>query len=131
LRYAAGVLFSDGSSSVQAMTKLLEYGWSLDPCIKLVPLLEEKRAAGVEPILLIQADQFGNLHSLTAPARSHLGEYGYAPALLFHARDGSLVSTVSVKDLAPDVPDAIEDVLPGTVLESTAPVAAATPAQQL
>jgi len=119
LKYAAGILFNDGSVACTAMTKLLEFGWSLDPVVKLVPLLEDKRAAGVHPVLVLQADQFGNLHSLTAPARSHLSEYGYAPALLFHNKEGKLVQA-AVRDLAPDVPDAIEDVLPGTVKQSTA-----------
>jgi cytidine deaminase len=119
LRYAAGVLLSDGTMHTQGMTKLLEYGWSLDPVIKLIPLLEEKKSNGIHPVLILAADHFGNLHSLHAPARSHLSEYGYTPTLLFHNRDGHLVQT-SVRSLAPDVPDAIEDTLPHTVVQSTA-----------
>ena len=101
------------------MTKLLEYGWSLDAIVKLVPTLEEKREAGVKPVLIMLSDQFGNLHAPSAPARSHLAEYGYAPALLFHERSGRLVEATP-QALALDVPDAIEDVLPGTVTQSTA-----------
>ena len=119
MRYAAGVLFADGSSHCAAMTKLLEYGWSLDPIVKLVSVLEEKRKAGVAPVLVLQADQFGNLHAPSAPARSHLAEYGYRPTLVFHERSGKLVQTTP-QVLAPDVPDAIEDVLPTTVTQSVA-----------
>jgi hypothetical protein len=119
MRYAAGVLFSDGSHQVQAMTKLLEYGWSLDAVVKLVPSLEERRERGVSPVVLFLADHCGNLHSLSAPARSHLSEYGYSPALLFHDRSGKLVET-TVQSLAPDVPDAISDALPLTVTQSAA-----------
>lgn len=119
LRYAAGVLFADGSTRLVAMTKLLEYGWSLDAIVKLIPYMEDKRAAGVKPVLVILADQFGNLHSPSAPGRSHLSEGGYEVDLVFHDRHGKLVYT-NPRSIAPDVPDAIEDVLPSTVLQSTA-----------
>jgi len=119
LRYAAGALFSDGSTEVTPMTKLLEFGWTLDPVVKLVPALESRRAQGVQPTLLLFADHSGTLHAPHAAARAHLGEYGYTPALLFHAREGQLVHA-QVKDLAVDVPDAIESVLPSTVTHSVA-----------
>jgi cytidine deaminase len=119
LKYAAGVLFKDGTTRCQAMTKVLEYGWSLDPVIKLVPFLEEKKEQQIQPELILICDHFGNLHSPSAPARSHLTEYSYQPVLIFHNRQGKLVQT-DAQSLAPDVPDAIADVLPQTVRQSSA-----------
>jgi hypothetical protein len=69
--------------------------------------------------LLLLADQFGNLHSPSAPARSHLSEYAHDPLIIFHQRSGALVQA-RAKQLAPDVPDAIADVLPTTVGQSMA-----------
>lgn len=119
IRYAAGVLFSDSSSKVTATTKLLEFGWTLDAVVKLVPYLEDAKAAGKQPELILFADQFGNLHSPSSPARSHLTEYGYTPQLVFHDREGRIVQ-LKPRDLAPDVPDAIENTLPQTIKSSTA-----------
>lgn len=119
IRYASGVLWEDGSTKVTATTKLLEFGWTLDAVVKLVPYLEDGKAAGKHPVLVLFADQYGNLHSPSAPARSHLTEYAYKPRLIFHTRDGRLVEAPP-SELAPDVPDAIEQTLPQTVGQSMA-----------
>jgi len=118
LRFAAGVLWSDGTMRCEAMTKLLEYGWSLDPMVKLIVWMEDQREKGVTPTLLLLADQYGSLHPPSAPARSHLVEGHHPPLLIFHDRHGQL-HECHARELAPDVPDAIADTLPNTRLHSS------------
>lgn len=112
LNYAAGVIFSDGTTKTTKMTKLLEFGWSLDPIVKLIATMEEKQST-VKPVAILITDQFGILHAPVAPARAHLAEGGHGGHLIFHDRDGKLVET-DVKKLTPATPDAIADILTTT-----------------
>jgi hypothetical protein len=58
-RYAAGVLFEDGTVKACHQQKALEYGSSLDPVTQLAPSLDQKAGAGVKPLLIMQMDQYG------------------------------------------------------------------------
>lgn len=104
IRLAAGVLFSDGSIETAAQNKMLEFGSTVDPVQKLAQALELKRAAGVQPKLIVMSDQFGALHAPWARARSYLYEEGFDAAyVVAHDRDGKL-QKLTVEELVPECP---------------------------
>ena len=105
IRYAAGVLFSDGSATIAWQKKGIEYGTTVDAMLQLVHVIEIKcadththtrtaphgegqRGGGggrVRPLLLLQVDQFGILHAPCGHMRGFLMEYGYEDVpLLVH-----------------------------------------------
>lgn len=117
IQYCAGVLFSDGNMHVDHMSKLLEYGWSLDAIVKLIPVLEAKgrEQPDVKAELILFVDQFGILHSPFAPARAHLleGKFSHIQ-LIFHTGNNGVLHGCTIDQLTPDIPGVIEDVLPVT-----------------
>lgn len=116
IRYAAGVLFADGSSSVSWQKKGIEYGTTVDACAALAQALEEEAEDDGEggrrrrrPVVLIQADQFGVCHAPFGVARAFLKEYGHSELVcLVHQRseeEGRVVlKSVAVRELTPAEP---------------------------
>jgi len=100
LKFAAAVVFDDGSVQAAWMLKGLEYGCSLDPVSQLVRDMLSKR-----PRLLVMVDQFGVAHAPFAQARALLSEHGLGthPIILVHSHDGSQLLTCAA-DLAPPPP---------------------------
>ena len=86
ITYTCGVEFADGKTAISSHSKGIEYGCTVDAVLKLSYKIESKRSKGVPPVLLIQTDQFGNLHSPSAVARSYLLEngFGYLKILIHH-----------------------------------------------
>lgn len=104
LRYAAGVLFSDGEIRTTWQHKTLEYGSSLDPISKLIPFIEATTAT---PVFMLQVDQFGILHAPAARARAYFFEFEFnGLEIPVHDLDGKL-RRVKVQDLVAESPDCI------------------------
>ena len=116
IRYAAGVLFSDGTTETSWQRKALEYGNTLDAISSLVRIMEQKQRAddGVGVVAAIHVDQFGILHAPFAPARAQLSELGFADVDMFLHTPSSphscslKVKRVKVADLVPDAPNMAE-----------------------
>lgn len=110
LRYAAGVLFSDGEIRTVWQHKTLEYGSSLDPISKLIPFIEAKQIAGEDgatAVFMLQVDQFGILHAPSARARAYFFEYAFHDLeMAVHDTDGKL-KRVKVDQLVAESPDCI------------------------
>lgn len=110
LRYAAGVLFSDGEIRTTWQHKTLEYGSSLDPISKLIPFIEAKQTVGANaatPVLMLQVDQFGILHAPSARARAYFFEYAFHDLEMpVHDSDGKL-KRVKVDQLVAESPECI------------------------
>ncbi|KAG5186753.1 hypothetical protein JKP88DRAFT_288551 [Tribonema minus] len=68
LRYAAVVVYEDGTSAAAHQLKAAEYGSTLDPVSQLLRgMLDRKLDDGVRATHIV--DQFGNCHAPFAPAR--------------------------------------------------------------
>ncbi|DBA00317.1 TPA: hypothetical protein N0F65_001512 [Lagenidium giganteum] len=124
VRYAAAVLFRDGSIRVSWQHKTLEYGSSLDAISKLIPFIEEKHAPNLvvkhtedanaadainasEPLLIAQVDQFGILHAPFARVRAYFFEFDFKDLhVLVHDRLGQL-NRVNMGMLVSESPDCI------------------------
>lgn len=112
MRYAAGILLSDGTKHATWQRRALEYGNTLDAVSALLPEVEASCRAGARPVFAVMVDQFGLLHAPFAPARSLLSERGMRD-LLFAVHDywspnaaaPHPIVTVPVRDLVPDAPD--------------------------
>lgn len=117
IRYAAGVLFADGSVAVSWQKKGIEYGTTVDCCAALAQALEEEAEDDGEggrrrrrPVALIQADQFGICHAPSGAARAFLKEYGHSEVVcLVHQQRGGegqgvLLASVTVRELTPAEP---------------------------
>ena len=116
IRYAAGVIFADGSSSVSWQKKGIEYGTTVDACAALAQALEEEAEDDGEggrrrrrPVVLIQADQFGVCHAPFGVARAFLKEYGHSELVcLVHQRSEEevrvVLKSVAVRELTPAEP---------------------------
>jgi hypothetical protein len=74
IHFGAAVMFEDQSVSTSHQSSALEYGCSLDAVSQLVPYVEDKDC---DPVLIVQADQYGIAHSPFAPARAYFSEHGY------------------------------------------------------
>lgn len=110
ISYVAVALFRDKSHAFARCVKSLEYGCSLDAITQLAPALEAKRKSGLEPIQIVQVDQFGIAHPPFAPGRAFLVEQGYGNVSVvmhdFDVGQNSLMwKTVKASELAPMVPD--------------------------
>lgn len=106
IRYAAGVLFADGTHVVAWQKKGIEYGTTIDAMVQLAHVLESNKAQGLAaPTLLFQCDQFGILHGPSGHARGFLMEYGYedVPLLVHDTKTGELLS-ITVGATAPGRP---------------------------
>ena len=105
IRYAAGVLFADGTHAVAWQKKGIEYGTTCDAMVQLVHSMETKRDKGIMPTVLVQADQLGILHAPSGHARGFLMEYGYheVPLYLHNTTTGQL-HRVTVGDTSPNRP---------------------------
>jgi len=104
IRYGCAALLTDGQVLTAFQTKLSEYGFTLDPITKLIPTLEMLRKKNVRPVVILQVDQIGILHSPFGPARGHLVEGGYGDATVWvHRRNGGIESS-KISDLLPDAP---------------------------
>lgn len=110
LRYAAAVRFSDGELRAVWQHKTLEYGSSLDPISKLIPFIEAKqRESGneVQPVFMLQVDQFGILHAPTARARAYFFEFAFRDLELpVHDAAGQL-RRVKMGELVAESPECI------------------------
>jgi len=123
VRYAAGVLFSDGSTKTAAQSKLVEYNFSADPITKLLLLLEDNRTKGIHPSLIIQCDQFGVCHAPFAPARGHLFEGEFkSTSVIVHDSTGKLVETSVANLLTDSIVSVIQDSLHILHRQSSMPV---------
>ena len=118
MRHAAAVLFSDGSMQLSKEDACLEFGCSMDACSRLTHVLARRApepsaaaaaAAGqLQPILLLQVDQWGILSAPAAPARAWLNEYGFgALQVLLHEAEGGQLRVLTVAQLAPGAPDIV------------------------
>ena len=106
IRYAAGVLFADGTRVVAWQKKGIEYGTTIDAMVQLAHALESDKAQGLAaPTLILQSDQSGILHAPSGHARGFLMEYGYedVPLLVHHTQTGELLS-ITVGATAPGRP---------------------------
>ncbi len=106
IRYAAGVLFADGTRVVAWQKKGIEYGTTIDAMVQLAHALESNKSQGLaSPILLLQSDQFGILHAPSGHARGFLMEYGHehVPLLIHDIHTGELL-WVTVGATAPGRP---------------------------
>jgi len=110
IHFGAAVVFEDESISTSHQTSALEYGCSLDAVSQLAPYIKDKPC---DPVLIVQADQYGIAHSPFAPARAFLSENGFNDChLLVHETDLDDVpcldrwklKEVSVAELAPTPP---------------------------
>ena len=95
IHLAAGALLSDGSIILARQLKGLEYGCSADAVVRLSGALGGGGAGALTPLLVVQADQFGNCPAPSAPARSLLCEHASALnakdlVVLVHAGEGRL-----------------------------------------
>lgn len=109
---AAGVLLSDGSTSVAREDKGLEFGCTVEAPVKLIPFIQAAATATAttvagapRPLVVLQADQFGVLHAPPARARAWLYERGHGGAVVFahDAATGALVRVTAAR-LSPAVP---------------------------
>jgi hypothetical protein len=110
ISYVAVVLFRDKTHAYSSCIKSLEYGCSQDAITQLAPVMTAKRAQGVEPIQLVQVDQFGIAHPPFAPARAFLVEQQYDHVSVFiHIFEKKLNTlmwkTIKASDLAPMSPN--------------------------
>lgn len=106
IRYAAGVLFADGTHVVAWQKKGIEYGTTVDAAVQLAHAMESNKAQSLAgPVLIIQTDQFGILHAPSGHARGFLMEYGYEniPLLVHDTHTGDLLS-INVGATAPGRP---------------------------
>ena len=110
IHFGAAVLFSDQSISTSHQSSALEYGCTLDAVSQLAPYIRDEAC---DPVLIVQADQYGVAHSPFAPARAFLSERGYEDCLvLVHSTalddvnclDRWDLKKVSVAELAPTPP---------------------------
>ena len=74
IQFGAAVIFDDGVIVTSRQANALEYGCTLDAVSQLAGHFQE----GGNPVLLVQADQFGIAHAPFAPARAFLTEHGFA-----------------------------------------------------
>ncbi|KAJ0394222.1 hypothetical protein P43SY_001037 [Pythium insidiosum] len=109
LRYAAAVVFSNGSVRVAWQHKTLEYGSSLDAISKLITFIEDEmtKDASVRPTLIVQVDQFGILHAPSARARAYLYEYNFNDVELLVHDDAATLHRVTAGNLVFESPDCI------------------------
>ncbi|TMW62380.1 hypothetical protein Poli38472_009873 [Pythium oligandrum] len=109
IRYAAAVLFNDGSFRVAWQHKTLEYGSSLDAISKLITFIEARMEddASVRPTLILQVDQFGILHAPTARARAYFYEYSFQGVEILVHDDNAKLQRVTVGNLVFESPDCI------------------------
>ncbi len=87
IKFAASILFSDGTIKSAAQIKALEYSCSLDPITQLVTVLDSFRICSecddervqytVEPVLLVFCDQYGIAHAPFGQGRALLIERGH------------------------------------------------------
>lgn len=104
LRYAAGALYADGTTSVVLQNRLLEYGCSNDACQKLSALLEAAVDAGNPPVVIVQCDQSGVMHAPHARGRAYLNEYGHDDVVIPVHTAAGLVELTTVGRLTPMAP---------------------------
>ena len=119
IKFAAAVLFADGTTSVAWFLPGFEYGCSLDPVSQLIHDCEKKRASAVgdenrvlaRPDILLQCDQFGVCHAPFAQARALLTEHGYGDTriVVHNSASGACEMTLACSLLPP---------LPGGVMLS-------------
>jgi len=74
IHFGAAVVFEDQSIFTSHQSSGLEYGCTLDAVSQLVPRVLEQAC---NPVLIVQADQYGVAHSPFAPARAFFSEHGY------------------------------------------------------
>ena len=110
IHFGAAVLFKDQSISTSHQSSALEYGCTLDAVSQLAPYIRDQAS---DPILIVQADQFGVAHSPFAPARAFLSERGHTGChVLIHVTalddvtrlDQWILKKVFVSELAPTPP---------------------------
>lgn len=80
IQYGAAVLFDNKDICTGYQRKCLEYGCSQDAVFQLSPSMEERSKRSpipVSPLLLVQTDQYGVVHTPFASARAYLSEFGY------------------------------------------------------
>lgn len=106
IRYAGGVLFSNGEIHTGCQTKALEYGATVNPFIKLAKVLEDGDRDGKTPIALVMMDQFSVLHGPMADSRAflHEGSWGSVPVLLHDTLQNGILVASTVSELIPDSP---------------------------
>jgi cytidine deaminase len=119
IKFAAAVLFADGTVSVAWFLPGFEYGCSLDPVSQLIHDCEKKRANAhgdeskvlARPDILLQCDQFGVCHAPFAQARALLTEHGYGDTriVVHNPANGACELTLACSLLPP---------LPGGVMLS-------------
>ena len=113
ISYGACVLFADGTDAVARQWTALEYGASLDAVCLLTPAMEGRRRRGVEPTLLVFADQYGVCHAPYSAARAMLVEHGWGDLPLLACDDRGKVHRPTARDLMPGLPTAFGDFLRG------------------
>lgn len=114
IRYAAGVLFADGSFQVAHETKALEYGGTIDPVSKLSIFIDRAAESGLAATHVVMMDQFGVCHALMAKGRCFLHENGFGRVrVLLHDPTTLRLTFVSASELLPESPD-IEELLGAT-----------------
>ena len=87
IKFAASILFKDGTVKSAAQIKALEYSCSLDPITQLVTVLDSLRICSecaynqvqytVEPVIMVFCDQYGIAHAPFGQGRSLLIERGH------------------------------------------------------
>jgi len=94
IRYAAGVLYDDGSMLLAQQHNAFEFGSTLDALSMLANDLHKRKESGHLPLLLLHADHAGILHAPVATARAWLHAFGFTSVpLLLHSPTGKLVCT--------------------------------------
>ena len=110
IHFGAAAVFQDQSIATIHQSSALEYGCSLDAVSQLAPYIRDNLS---DPVLIVQADQYGVAHSPFAPARAFLSERGYNDCqILIHETDLNdvkcldrwVLREVSVAELAPTPP---------------------------
>lgn len=103
--FVAAVQYTDGTTDFSVIAKALEFGCSIYPMDRLTHCMETSyKTRGVLPAKIIQADQFGNLHSLFPPARSYFSEHSIFGETLLLLRDGSENVIIRASELLPSIP---------------------------
>ena len=102
IRLAVGVQFGNGDIEVVWQDKMVEYGTTTDPVARMLALLQLYRTRGIEPLFLIQADQFGVMHAPFAEGRANLYENDFKKlAIIIHDHKGK-INYVNALDLSPE-----------------------------
>jgi len=108
IRLAAGVLYENGEMEIAWQTKMLEFAKTVDPVTNLLPGMRKNRLLNINPVVIIQVDQFGVLQTLSDGARCNLAEDGFGSVKVFiHSKNGK-ITELKVADLYPDTPKVSE-----------------------